>query len=154
MAIEQRKLYTIATCKEIPCLGGICGPLTTPVHIEHNDVVKLIRNGYDVYQCNPYDSSEKVRVTLSNINTITFNRTRAMVTTQRMANRAVQEMEKPITVDVIKKEEKPVNTGNATVSTYSDKKENRNKQNESKDSKAAVNNVKPERVSTPDGFTK
>lgn len=152
MAIEQRKLYTVATSKEIPCLGGICGPLTTPVHIDHNDLVKLIRSGYEIYQCNPYDSSEKVRVTLSNINTITFKRTRAMVTSNRLNNRAIREMESPITVDVVKKDEKPVHNGNDVSSTYSDKKENKNKQNESKDSKPV--NDKRERVSTPDGFTK
>ena len=102
------KMYIIATAKEIPCLGGISGPITTPVKLELSDLIWLLNNGFTVYQCNPFDSNERVLVTRMNMNDITFTRNRAIVTMEQMENLKVQEMTKPI--EVIKKDNKPVPT--------------------------------------------
>ena len=102
------KMYIIATAKEIPCLGGISGPITTPVKLELSDLIWLLNNGFTVYQCNPFDSNERVLVTRMNMNDITFTRNRAIVTMEQMENLKVQEMSKPI--EVIKKDNKPVPT--------------------------------------------
>lgn len=100
------KMYIITTAKEIPCLGGITGPITTPVKLNQSDLIWLLNNGFKVYQCNPFDSNEKVLVDRMNMNNITFTRNRAVVTTERMENLKNQEMSKPI--EPIKKENKPV----------------------------------------------
>ena len=102
------KMYIIATAKEIPRLGGISGPITTPVKLELSDLIWLLNNGFTVYQCNPFDSNERVLVTRMNMNDITFTRNRAIVTMEQMENLKVQEMSKPI--EVIKKDNKPVPT--------------------------------------------
>lgn len=102
------KMYIIATAKEIPCLGGISGPITTPVKLELSDLIWLLNNGFTVYQCNPFDSNERVLVTRMNMNDITFTRNRAIVTMEQMENLKVQEMSKPI--EVMKKDNKPVPT--------------------------------------------
>jgi hypothetical protein len=100
------KMYIITTAKEIPCLGGITGPITTPVKLNQSDLIWLLNNGFKVYQCNPFDSNEKVLVDRMNMNNITFTRNRAVVTTERMENLKNQEMTKPI--EPIKKDNKPV----------------------------------------------
>ena len=100
------KMYIITTAKEIPCLGGITGPITTPVKLNQSDLIWLLNNGFKVYQCNPFDSNEKVLVDRMNMNNITFIRNRAVVTTERMENLKNQEMSKPI--EPVKKENKPV----------------------------------------------
>ena len=100
------KMYIITTAKEIPCLGGITGPITTPVKLNQSDLIWLLNNGFKVYQCNPFDSNEKVLVDRMNMNNITFTRNRAVVTTERMENLKNQEMTKPI--EPVKKENKPV----------------------------------------------
>lgn len=100
------RLYIITTAKEIPCLGGITGPITTPVKLNQSDLIWLLNNGFKVYQCNPFDSNEKVLVDRMNMNNITFTRNRAVVTTERMENLKNQEMTKPI--EPIKKDSKPV----------------------------------------------
>ena len=100
------KMYIITTAKEIPCLGGITGPITTPVKLNQGDLIWLLNNGFKVYQCNPFDSNEKVIVDRMNMNNITFTRNRAVVTTERMENLKNQEMSKPI--EPVKKENKPV----------------------------------------------
>ena len=119
------KMYIITTAKEIPCLGGITGPITTPVKLNQSDLIWLLNNGFKVYQCNPFDSNEKVLVDRMNMNSITFTRNRAVVTTERIENLKGQEMTKPI--EPVKKEIKvPVdnkqdnkddkkNTGNKVI---------------------------------------
>lgn len=99
------KMYIITTAKEIPCLGGITGPITTPVKLNQSDLIWLLNNGFKVYQCNPFDSNEKVLVDRMNMNSITFTRNRAVVTTERIENLKGQEMTKPI--EPVKKEIKP-----------------------------------------------
>lgn len=99
------KMYIITTAKEIPCLGGITGPITTPVKLNQSDLIWLLNNGFTVYQCNPFDSNEKVLVDRMNMNSITFTRNRAVVTTERIENLKGQEMTKPI--EPVKKEVKP-----------------------------------------------
>lgn len=96
------KMYIITTAKEIPCLGGITGPITTPVKLNQSDLIWLLNNGFKVYQCNPFDSNEKVLVDRMNMNNITFTRNRAVVTTERIENLKGQEMTKPI--EPVKKE--------------------------------------------------
>lgn len=99
------KMYIITTAKEIPCLGGITGPITTPVKLNQSDLIWLLNNGFTVYQCNPFDSNEKVLVDRMNMNSITFTRNRAVVTIERIENLKGQEMTKPI--EHVKKEIKP-----------------------------------------------
>ncbi len=96
------KMYIITTAKEIPCLGGITGPITTPVKLNQSDLIWLLNNGFTLYQRNPFDSNEKVLVDRMNMNSITFTRNRAVVTTERIENLKGQEMTKPI--EPVKKE--------------------------------------------------
>ena len=140
--MAEKKLYIITTPREIPCLGGICGPVSTPVQLERNDVVNLVKKGFEIYQCNPYDTSERVRVTRGNINTITFSRTRAAVTSQRMLNRSIQDMEKPIVADVVKKD------------TNKEKEEYKNKSSETKKTNETKSSKDNTKIVTPDDFTK
>lgn len=146
--LEQNKVYTIDTCKEIPCLGGIVGPVTTPVRIKFSDVLWLIKNGYTVYQCNPYDSSEKILVTKSNINNIEFGKNRETVTTQRLKNRAYQEISTPVTVDVLKKD------ANKKVEPYKAETKKDEKVIAPETSSFEKNDKKSNKVATPDGFSK
>ena len=66
------KKYTVESSGKIPGLG-IFGPLTTPTKMEFLDVLKMVKSGMVVYQHNPYNVNEKVRVTIRNINNIEFN---------------------------------------------------------------------------------
>lgn len=117
------KMYIITTAKEIPCLGGITGPITTPVKLELSELIWLLNNGFTVYQCNPFDSNERVKVDRMNMHSITFTRNRAIVTLEQMENLKVQEMSKP--VEVVKKDNKQNNTPSPEVKD--DKKKDSNK---------------------------
>lgn len=117
------KMYIITTAKEIPCLGGITGPITTPVKLELSELIWLLNNGFTVYQCNPFDSNERVKVDRMNMHSITFSRNRAIVTLEQMENLKVQEMSKP--VEVVKRDNKQNNTPSPEIKD--DKKKDSNK---------------------------
>lgn len=119
------KKYVITTAKEIPCLGGITGPITTPVRLEFNDLTWLLNNGFTVYQCNPYDVNDRVLVTRMNMNNITFERNREVVTTERIENIKGQEMTKPI--EPIKKDNKPAVIPEPAPEVKEEKKKDSNK---------------------------
>lgn len=115
----MEKLYIVTSRKNIIGMDDIQGPLTTPTIMKFNDVLEMVRKGYGIYQVNPYNHDEKVKVTISNINNIKFKTTRSSNTIQRKLNREIQEMNKPVFIDVVSKgkkvsEEKKQNKQNET----------------------------------------
>ncbi len=66
--MSERKLYVILTAKKINCLNHITGPVTTPTELDPVDALDLVRSGFDVYEVNPYNKKEKVKVTVYNFN--------------------------------------------------------------------------------------
>lgn len=136
--------YTIATIGEIPLLGNLSGPITTPIELNIQDVVRLLNDGVVLYQVNPYDKNEKVRVTFDNYTTISFTRKRAAITSNRLLNRSIREMEAPITPkykdekEKVKEEAKKENTNklannnNKKDDKKQDKQEKKDKPKEDK----------------------
>ena len=127
------KLYTVATPRNIIGMADIVGPLTTPSEMKFNDVLEMVRLGYEIYQVNPYNYSEKIKVTISNINDIKFKSSISMALSQRKLNREIQEMGKPIVVETVKKVKET-------------------KKKETEENNQTTND--PEKIIKPDGFTK
>lgn len=146
----MEKLYIVTSTKNIIGMDNIQGPLTTPVNMKFNNVLEMVRRGYEVYQVNPFNHSEKVKVTISNINNISFKISRSAATAQKKLNEEIQEMSKPMVVDVVVKEtKKEVDE----VIKQKEKTENKNfKQNENK--KENKPEVEQEKLNKPDEFSK
>ena len=144
----MNKLYVITTPKNIIGMDDIQGPLTTPTPMKFNNVLEMVRRGYEIYQVNPYNHSEKVKVTISNINNISFKISRSAAMSQKKLNREIQEMNKAMVVDVVVKENKNI---------INEKPENINiKQNENKkENKSGVKSEPTqEKLTKPDEFRK
>lgn len=92
----MRKLYTVATPKEIPCMGGIQGPMTEPVSMKFDDVLEMVCRGYEVYQHNPHKLSEKKLVTKRNIDNITFETSKAEAISEKAVIKEMQTLNKPM----------------------------------------------------------
>ena len=150
----MKELYTIASARPIESLGGIQGPLSTPTQLKFNDVLAMVRKGYVIYKHNPHDLTEKVRLNMKNINNISFKRTRAEATSQRLLNRSIQEMDKPIVTkdEVTKKVTKPREVEEMDVKELEPvdvvTKNTTNTKVDKKDDKKEI------KVSKPDAFTK
>lgn len=72
----KKNLYTVLDARVIDCLGGICGPIQHPTELELSDVITMVRDGFTIYQHNPHNLREKVKVTRNNFNSIVFKTTR------------------------------------------------------------------------------
>lgn len=90
------RYFTIASALPITALGNINGPLTTPVQIPFADVLDMLRKNYVIYEHNPVNKAEKVRVTIDNVNNITFSTTRYDALLLKEANLEMQELSKPL----------------------------------------------------------
>ena len=143
----MEKLYTVTTPATIIGMDDIMGPLTTPSKMNFADVLDMVRRGYEIYQVNPYDNSEKIRVNISNINSIKFKTSISDATIQRKLNREIQEMNKSMLVDVVSKETKVESVDNNVEKPEKDY--TKNKQNENK-----KNSDTAEKITKPDSFTK
>ena len=89
--MNRTKLVTIESYGRLAPLGGINGPISTPCNIDLKVIISLVNAGKVVYEVNPLNKSEKVRLTLSNVSSTNFNTT-------------VKEPVKPVTpkVNVVK----------------------------------------------------
>lgn len=143
----MEKLYTVTSVLPIPALDNIVGPMTTPTKFDQQDVLWMLKNGYEVYQHNPFKKSEKVKVTRANINSIKFNGTRESATAERLLNRSIQEMDKPLNTPVIKKNE-------AQKSQPTQSKQNTAPKKNDTETKEKKDDTKETKVSTPDDFKK
>lgn len=76
MAKSKKNLYTVLDARVINCLGGITGPIQHPTEMDLNDVICLVRDGFTVFQHNPHNLREKVKVTRTNFGSIVFKTTR------------------------------------------------------------------------------
>ena len=63
--------YVIKNTGFIPYLG-INGPVNEGVEIEDLFALKMIKEGYILERVNPFDTSETVRVTVSNFDDVVF----------------------------------------------------------------------------------
>ena len=83
--------YIIASACEIDIVGGLIGPIATPIELTKSQIIKLLNDNISVYQVNPFDINERVKVTFDNYDKITFARKRAKITANRLLNRSVRE---------------------------------------------------------------
>lgn len=68
----MKKLIIVKSIGRLPIYGGISGPITTPTLMKETDIVSLINNRKDVYEVNPYNNEETIKLTRINYNKINF----------------------------------------------------------------------------------
>ena len=122
--------YTIETPMPIGCLGGISGPIKKPVIIDPTNVLELVKRGFVVYEHNPYFTKEKVQVTRTNYNKITFKITRVAAIKKKRLNREIQKDSREETKNATKNEKKndknntgKENSDNTVTTSSNDKKD-------------------------------
>lgn len=71
---HDRKLVTVNYNGPIIELGSICGPISTPSQLTIDAISRLVLNKKEVWEYNPNNKREKVRLTLSNLNKDNFNK--------------------------------------------------------------------------------
>lgn len=62
----MKKLVIVKSTGELPIRGGINGPILTPISLDLKDIITLLNNFKEVYECNPYSIGEQIRLTRIN----------------------------------------------------------------------------------------
>lgn len=68
----DKKLVVILDSCVLPELGYIYGPITHPSMIRIDIIQKLVLNRRNVYECNPNDKSDRVKLTSRNVRKVIF----------------------------------------------------------------------------------
>ena len=103
-----KKLYSIENVLPIPCLGNIVGPVRTPVRLSEKEVIVLLQSGFTLYEHNPLKTKEKVKVTMSNYNSIKFETSKKDAVDEKKVQKELI-IESTDKKDKKKKEETPTN---------------------------------------------
>lgn len=68
----MNKLITIESTGPIKMMGNINGPISTPCSVSTTVIIDLLNSGKVVYEVNPKNHAEKVRLTRLNVNSNNF----------------------------------------------------------------------------------
>lgn len=74
LSMDDTKLVVIKTTSSIPELGGISGPVTTPTELPIKKILQLVNGHRLVYEVNPDNYKEQVKLTISNIRDVNFKK--------------------------------------------------------------------------------
>ena len=80
---KATKLVVVETYGSISELGGINGPILNPAKIDIDLIVRMINNNKKVFEVNPKNYSERVRLTLKNARTVNFDNAKPAVVTTK-----------------------------------------------------------------------
>ena len=72
MSNIEKKLVTVESVGTITELGGISGPIINPSFIDVPTIIRMINSHKKVYEVNPNNPSEKVKLSLKNARTNNF----------------------------------------------------------------------------------
>ena len=109
---EKQKLVVIETNGTLPELGGISGPILNPCLLKESVLIRMVGNHRKVYEVNPKNSSDRIRLTLKNVRTENFKTTQTEVKPQaKVAPKVITEEKRVVEKQVVKEkiEEKKEN---------------------------------------------
>lgn len=114
--MKERKLVVVKDSGPIPELNFICGPILVPTKIELKTIIKMIGNGRSVFECNPSNTDDQVKLELTNVKNNNFE-TQAI----KPAVESVKEVEKKEVVNEPEKNESPVEEEKSTENVAEEK---------------------------------
>ena len=70
--MKERKLVVVKDSGPIPELNFVCGPILVPTKIDLKVIIKMIGNGRSVFECNPCNTDDQVKLELTNVKNNNF----------------------------------------------------------------------------------
>ena len=87
---DDSHYYIITTVAPISALGGITGPINTPVKMTPYQAYQTLCEGHTVYEVNQYDTSERYLITKANYNKIIFKGSKSDMIKRRRLNNEIR----------------------------------------------------------------
>lgn len=114
--MAQTKYVTVASMGKLAALGGLLGPITTPCHLDISVIIALINDGKVVYEVNPANISDRVRLTRANVLASNFNKAVVLPKKPEVKPTKVEVKPQPVKAEV-KKEVKKIEVKEIEVET-------------------------------------
>jgi hypothetical protein len=111
--MPRTKYVTIESYGPIQQLFGLLGPILTPCYIEIGTIISLVNSGKVVYEVNPNNPKEKIRLNFNNLLKNNFDNiieeTKVVAPSKKRVTQPVKKqcIEKQKTDSVLQKEQKP-----------------------------------------------
>lgn len=70
--MAKEKLCVVLAEGRIPELGGILGPVSVPTKIARSSIIAMLNRGLPIYEVNPKNVNERVKLTFKNVNSVNF----------------------------------------------------------------------------------
>lgn len=102
----MNKLVTIESAGPIKMMGDINGPIKTPCSVSTNVIIDLLNSGKVVYEVNPKNHAEKIRLTRLNLHSNNFpaNNTSKVDSRKQAIKARIRKHEERVQKAVAKKE--------------------------------------------------
>lgn len=130
----MKKLIIVKSSGALPIYGGISGPIINPITLDTKDIVELINKSKEIYEVNPYNMDETIKLTRVNCTTENFKKVVPMnISTddKKPADTTTTEDSKEVVPEAIEKvTEKKEETSNKSVSSEPVKKDMRKVDND------------------------
>lgn len=91
---ERKHFYIITTTGPIAELGGMNGPITSPVCMEPYMAYRALCSGHVIYEVNRFNPNERVKINKFNYNNIKFKDNRALMIKRQVLNNEVHNLSK------------------------------------------------------------
>lgn len=125
----MKKLIIVKSSGTLPIYGGIRGPIINPITLDTKDIVELINKSKEIYEVNPYNIDETIKLTRVNCTTENFKKIVPMAVStndKKSVDTTTTEDSVDVVPDVIEKiTEKKEETSNKSVSSEPVKKDMR-----------------------------
>lgn len=72
LKLTDRKLVTVETYGTLTELGGISGPILNPCFMDIKTIMVLVTNRRKVFECNPANTDDRIKLTTKNVRTQNF----------------------------------------------------------------------------------
>ena len=106
----KSKLVTVESHGKLPQLGGIHGPIITPNYISINIIISLINAGKTVYEVNPANHHDRIRLTRLNATHQNFQQLPTNPIKNTNISKSIKAVEKPLVKHIDTHEIKAINT--------------------------------------------
>lgn len=117
--MKEKKLVIVKDSGPIPELSFICGPVLNPTRIDLGVIAKMVGAGRTVYECNPFNTDDRVLLDITNVKSNNFTTETVSTKTEAVVEEKAEEVKEEVKETPV---QKPQNN-------YQQNKKNKNKNN-------------------------
>ena len=94
--MKEKKLVIVKDSGPIPELSFICGPVLNPTRIDLGVIAKMVGAGRTVYECNPFNTDDRVLLDITNVKSNNFTTETVSTKTEAVVEEKAEEVKEEV----------------------------------------------------------